>query len=479
MDEVERAHRAAGGEACPRASLIAAAGRLRDALQARRRKADAHASASGAIETLWPKSAVARAAAEAAAAALADATRGLWCADRDAAELARILPHLAALATLKSERAELAARIARMREALDAFAAATAPARAALALEAGASPVDVVRAMEARARAAEAIRSAIDADAAAIAEAERAIDAAERTATEARIEVETVLAGQTVDPDLPPAEALTLLQARDALREERARLEEERRALGDGLDPDALEAEEADADPARSAALADAVEEAEAEASRRSEALGAAKGALQAAEARDGMARALQARATLIETLREEARAQAARLIGLRAARDALRRLREASRGPMLEDAQAAFRRLTCGEWDRLEPEPDRKGEPVLKALRAGRAHAVDELSTGTRAQLYLALRVAGYRRFLSENGPLPFVTDDIHETFDEGRVTAALDLAAEMGADGQMIVFTHHAHVMEIARARIPSVRTLEISRADAAPLAAEHGGR
>ncbi|MFN3615030.1 MAG: ATP-binding protein, partial [Rubrimonas sp.] len=394
----------------------------------------------------------------------------LWCADCDVAALARVLPHLAALATLKGERADLAARVARMREALDAFGAMIAPARAILGLEAGSSPADVVRAMEARADAAAAIRNAMDADAAAIAEADRDIEAAGKAATAARIEIGTILGGQAIDPALPPLEALAALQTRDALREKKARLEHDRRSAGAGLHPDALSAEEADPDPARTAALKDAVEDAEAEASRLSEALGAARGALQAAEGRDGVARALQARATLIETLREEARAQAARLLGLRAARDALRRLREANRGPMLEDAEAAFRRLTCGEWDRLQPEPDRKGESVLKALRGGRAHAVNELSTGTRAQLYLALRIAGYRRFLSENGPLPFVTDDIHETFDEGRVEAALDLAAELGEKGQMIVFTHHAHVVGIARARLPSARTLEILRPGAA---------
>jgi hypothetical protein len=61
----------------------------------------------------------------------------------------------------------------------------------------------------------------------------------------------------------------------------------------------------------------------------------------------------LQAGATLIEALREEVRAQAAPLICLRSARDALRRLREASRGPILEDAQAAFRRLFIGVGSR------------------------------------------------------------------------------------------------------------------------------
>jgi uncharacterized protein YhaN len=468
LDEVESAHRAAGGAEVPRASLVEAASRLRLSLQAQKTRADAYASAMKTIATLRPRAATAQAAVETASAALAEAMRGLWCADHDPPALAQMIPHLSVLATLRTKRDDLALRLERMREAISAFIAITAPACVILGLDRVLSPSELVGAMEARARKAETIRRAIEADAAVIADAAERIETAEADARKARLEIETVLAGQALDPSMPPTEALAVLQARDRLRDEKARLEEAHRAAGTGLDPDALASEERDADPARTPALADAVTHAEAELSRQSEALGAARAALSAAEARDGMARALQARATLVETLRDEARTHAALLLGLRAAKDALRRFREEHRGQMLDDAEAAFRHLTCGEWDKLQPEPDKRGNLVLKALRDGRAHAMEDLSTGTRAQLYLALRIAGFRQFVAENGPLPFVTDDIHETFDEDRVTAALDLAAELGAAGQMIIFTHHAHVMHIARDRIETARLLEIGGPD-----------
>ena len=65
----------------------------------------------------------------------------------------------------------------------------------------------------------------------------------------------------------------------------------------------------------------------------------------------------------------------------------------------------------------------------------------------------------------MREAGPLPFVTDDILESFDDGRAAAALDLTAELGRRGQAILFTHHAHLVEMARARIPGARVIELA--------------
>ena len=67
--------------------------------------------------------------------------------------------------------------------------------------------------------------------------------------------------------------------------------------------------------------------------------------------------------------------------------------------------------------------------------------------------QLYFALRLAGYRSFARDPGPLPMILDDIMETFDDTRARAALQLCAEIGTNGQAILFTHHAHLVELAR--------------------------
>ncbi|MEL7172113.1 MAG: hypothetical protein AAFN05_03995, partial [Pseudomonadota bacterium] len=60
---------------------------------------------------------------------------------------------------------------------------------------------------------------------------------------------------------------------------------------------------------------------------------------------------------------------------------------------------------------------------------------------------------VAAYARFCDAAGPLPFVADDILETFDDDRAAAALGLMADMGERGQVLYFTHHQHLCALAR--------------------------
>jgi uncharacterized protein YhaN len=74
-------------------------------------------------------------------------------------------------------------------------------------------------------------------------------------------------------------------------------------------------------------------------------------------------------------------------------------------------------------------------------------------MSKGTRFQLYLALRVAGYKQYVSDDMILPFVADDIMETFDNHRTLAALRLMGEISNTGQALYFTHHEHVVGIAK--------------------------
>lgn len=86
-------------------------------------------------------------------------------------------------------------------------------------------------------------------------------------------------------------------------------------------------------------------------------------------------------------------------------------------------------------------------------------------MSTGTRAQLHLALRVAGHADFVARHGPLPFVTDVVLETFDDTRASATPALMAEMGRLGQAIMFTHHRHLVTLAWDEMPGLRVIELT--------------
>ena len=90
--------------------------------------------------------------------------------------------------------------------------------------------------------------------------------------------------------------------------------------------------------------------------------------------------------------------------------------------------------------------------QPVLVAQRRdGEQVPVSGLSEGTRDQLFLALRLALLERRTSE--PMPFIGDDLLSSFDESRTMAMLRLLAAAGERRQIILFTHHRHVVDLAR--------------------------
>ncbi|MEO1533442.1 MAG: hypothetical protein AAFU72_14830, partial [Pseudomonadota bacterium] len=165
-------------------------------------------------------------------------------------------------------------------------------------------------------------------------------------------------------------------------------------------------------------------------------------------------------RQTALLEVETDARRALAAHIGALAAERAIALYRQRHRSAMLADSAAAFRTMTLGSFADLATQPDGKGGERLIALRAPGAAGegpasveVAGLTTGTRAQLYLALRVAAYARFCDAAGPLPFVADDILETFDDDRAAAALGLMADMGERGQVLYFTHHQHLCALAR--------------------------
>lgn len=177
---------------------------------------------------------------------------------------------------------------------------------------------------------------------------------------------------------------------------------------------------------------------------------GSAAAAQAAAQAEDELA-------ALVEETEEYLRLQVARQIVL----DCLTEYRKAHQDPVLERAGRLFRALTLERFAGLRPAETDDGSAVLLAVRAdGEALTVERLSEGTLDQLYLALRLASLERYAEEDRALPFVLDDVFMTFDDRRTRAALTVLDEMADRFQVIVFTHHEHHAELARASLPEDR-------------------
>lgn len=79
-------------------------------------------------------------------------------------------------------------------------------------------------------------------------------------------------------------------------------------------------------------------------------------------------------------------------------------------------------------------------------------------MSVGTTDQLYLSLRLSSLESYLDNNEPMPFILDDILIKFDNERAIATLKVLAELSKKTQVIFFTHHQHLVELAEVSIES---------------------
>lgn len=146
-------------------------------------------------------------------------------------------------------------------------------------------------------------------------------------------------------------------------------------------------------------------------------------------------------------------------------AEHAIRAFRESHRSSMMQHASEAFRLITRDEYSGLAARPEKDREVLIGLSRHGGSKLAGDLSKGTRFQLYLALRLAGYEEFAAVRPPVPFIADDIMETFDEPRSEEVFRLFAQMGTIGQVIYLTHHRHLCDIAKQVVPAVRVHEVA--------------
>jgi uncharacterized protein YhaN len=126
---------------------------------------------------------------------------------------------------------------------------------------------------------------------------------------------------------------------------------------------------------------------------------------------------------------------------------------------PLIARASQLFTALTGNSFDGLTVGYREDDVLTLVARRAdGSCVPIANLSEGERDQLYLALRLAALGEFAKRADPLPFICDDLLVSFDPVRAGLALDVLAEAGTTQQVILFTHHSHVVDLAKARLKS---------------------
>ena len=184
-----------------------------------------------------------------------------------------------------------------------------------------------------------------------------------------------------------------------------------------------------------------------------------AERALAAVGGGDAAAHIEERRRTVMAEIEERATAYLRLRVGILAAETALRLYRERHRSAMMQRASAAFSAISGGEYTGLATQAEKGEEFLIANAAGGGSKLARDLSKGTRFQLYLALRMAGYHEIAATREPVPFIADDIMETFDDNRAGRAFGLMAEMARVGQVIYLTHHHHLCDIARKACPDV--------------------
>jgi len=127
-------------------------------------------------------------------------------------------------------------------------------------------------------------------------------------------------------------------------------------------------------------------------------------------------------------------------------------RFQERHQPRMLEELSSLFAALTEGRYTRVYPRYDDEGTFV--AVRADGVEVTpDAMSTGTREQLWLAVRLAYVRQYCDASEPLPLILDDPLVNFDAKRARATLAVLADFARRSQVLMLTCHAHLVELAR--------------------------
>jgi uncharacterized protein YhaN len=150
---------------------------------------------------------------------------------------------------------------------------------------------------------------------------------------------------------------------------------------------------------------------------------------------------------------------------------DKVRHVYERDRQPeVLREASRYLAAMTGHKYPRVWAPLD---EDVLRIdTTGGQTLGVDVLSSGTREQLFLCLRLALARSYARRGVEVPLVLDDVLVNFDTRRSLAAARLLRDYAADGQQVLlFTCHEHVADMFRALDVAVQALPEIDAETRP--------
>jgi uncharacterized protein YhaN len=172
------------------------------------------------------------------------------------------------------------------------------------------------------------------------------------------------------------------------------------------------------------------------------------------------------------EELVEELRALATQWSKFVVARSLLVRARnkyqEERQPDVVRRAATFFQSLTGGRYTKLHVTV---GEQEITVVdETGRRKAPEQLSRGTREQLYLALRFGLIQSMGEEAERLPVIVDEVLVNFDLERAQRAATAFVELSRTNQVLVLTCHQWMVDVFREAAPDAAVVDLSAASAA---------
>lgn len=198
--------------------------------------------------------------------------------------------------------------------------------------------------------------------------------------------------------------------------------------------------------------VASAVEDLEGQIEGAQGALFGAKNNLAAIDGGPAAAEAQQAVLSLGARIAKEARSYARVRLASAVLGRVVQIYRDQHQGPPLVRAAEVFARITLGSFAGLtvDYEDDRQ---VLLGVRPDATRVpVAGMSQGTRDQLFLSLRLAAIEQHIEGRGPFPVIVDDLLVQFDDDCAVATLEVLSELSGKTQVLFFTHHKHLVDLA---------------------------
>ena len=153
-------------------------------------------------------------------------------------------------------------------------------------------------------------------------------------------------------------------------------------------------------------------------------------------------------RHSLLEKTRDHAREWTLRTIAENLLKEAQSKFEKERQPDVIRHSAAFFRTITEGRYKTVFSPLDKSEIHVTDSV--GSSKQPDQLSRGTREQLFLSLRFGRIRELRQRSETLPVIVDEALVNFDPSRGIKAASAFMDLARTNQVLVFTCHPQIVE-----------------------------